>query len=214
MKKSTIFILFAFCISGYAGLSCANEQITEGNSLFSFESSLAQGFFIPEYELAPKYEKLPPIKRKEKKAKNLKDFNNKYEIEKYVLINGVYSPVFKKRTVAAPVQTPEYSDNEHPQVIADVKNEEEVPEIKEKETPVVLKEQVVAEPIVQNPEFDEVPFDKEAPMYRNIFAQYRADAKVFKKNKKYPFNNYLDESLSKMTSNDPIVVFSGELNVK
>ena len=214
MKKSTIFIFSMLYALGNFGLVNANEITSDAKFYFDVKSAYAQGFFIPGYELEPKYEKLPPVKRENPKAQTLKDFNNKYEIEKYVLIDGVYSPVYKKRTVPTPaVQSKEYSDEYHPQVIADdVHNKEEKVAIQTKkleaETPYVAEHDDLMQ------DFAQVAFDEGAPMYRNIFAQYRLDAQEFRKTKKHPFNNNLDESLAKMASGNNIVIFSGELNVK
>ena len=94
MKKSTTFIFtIVLLLIMHAGLSNA--------------------FFMPDYEKKPRYEQIPDLKNfqrysnknKRKKSDNnspskqLKFINKNYEIERYALVDGVFTPVYKKKEI-------------------------------------------------------------------------------------------------------------------
>lgn len=201
MKKSTIFI-FAYIF------------------LLIINSGLSQAFFIPEYETRPRYEQLPnrkPIAPKNAQ-RNLNQFNQEYEVEKYIMVNGVFSPVYKKKEKPAPIpaKTIDYNQD-HPQVIkiAQPKPKNE-PKVKQEEMKMVEIDQI--QPIEEDNTFPEelgfTPINPSLPKYKNIYSQYLLDTKVFKRTGKFPQNKNLEESLAKMSNGEKKILYSGNLKLK
>ena len=205
MKKSTTFIFT--CVS-----------------LLIIHTGLSQAFFIPEYETKPRSERLPPIPIRRDAPKkpahqSLKKFNQNYEVEKYVMVNGVFTPVFKKKELQhkKQVQQDNYKQD-HPQVIQIAQPEpENEPTIKQEEILTVEIEPI--QPMEEDnntfpKELGFTPINPSLPPYKNIYSQYLLDTKVFKQTGKFPHNKNLETALNKMTSNKQHVVYSGIIRNK
>ncbi|MBQ8870165.1 MAG: hypothetical protein IJ019_02175 [Alphaproteobacteria bacterium] len=201
----------------------------------------APAFFMPQQEIKPKQEKLPPIQ-------NTNQINNQiystpdaqYDV-KYVLVNGVYVPTFTKRKKIIQ-ETENTVNDERPNIkrkntktkSAQSNNADEkqnqLSVTEQKPTVNITAKKDITDPNFPPPEekqiekktdtpskvkYVELPFettiDNNLPPYRNIFAQYLNDTLTFQKENIFPENEALSQALKKASSGKEITVFKGTI---
>lgn len=170
----------------------------------------APAFFMPQQELMPQYEKLPPIKQQNTNQPK-SSVDEQYDI-KYVLVDGVYMPTFTKKQVVVP-----YTDYNHPSVkpnndIAENIDNNNIHDVQPKIQVAKAPQSTVEKPQNSTIELPASTTLKDGiPPYRNIYAKYLADTQIFQKKGSFPENKDLEKSLNKMKSGKQITLFRGNV---
>lgn len=157
-------------------------------------------FFIPASELEPRYEKLPPVPNANAyRATPSTSPNNR--VQRYIPVDGRFIPVVE--------ETPPEVDLTEQETPA----AEPVAETVEvAENPVTPAEAPVQEEIfyaAMPPQTN--PVDLSLPSYKNRYAQYLESLTALQYNGELPPNPELDATLSKLNSNDYVVVYKETL---
>ena len=187
-------------------------------TLFCQTSIAFADFFIPASELEPHYEKLPPIPNSATyKAKQSVNPDN--NIKRYIPVDGRFIPVVEK------TQAEENLTQQEPLVTEPVTETKETAEttkpVKTAEKPEepkdlpIKKEDFHSPNRIKNlyaPEAPKTnPIDLSLPSYKNRYAQYLETLKELQQNGNLPPNPELDATLSKLNSNEYVVVYKERL---
>lgn len=189
----------------------------------------APGFFMPESELAPRFEKLPPIAAPQTyQTPNAAPTVNPApqrarKVSRYIAVDGRYIPVFEEDDdedlTEVPVQiTTDFDDEEElpvPEIAAAPLESTTAP------APLVREAAVISAPKPQPkqtistlpaPRFeDENP---QQPLYRSRYNQYLASLQEFQKTKNMPYNPELENTLAKLKSDKEIIIFQDTVTPK
>lgn len=226
--KKFIILSALLSISLYA-YKATSQNYIQGNGL------PAPAFFMPESELMPRYEKLPAIRPIGQNTNNYQPQTSqpvhKSKPARYIAVDGRFIPVYDEETP----ENAELIASQDTSVDIDVDTEAEiepviptnVPVSNESFEPVTLQIQpeiefvdIEPEPLDNEPVLPSsknikqkvnapafVAYDPEQAPYRNRYNQYLADLQTFEKTRTLPFNQELENTLSKLNSNQDILLF-------
>lgn len=225
MKRPVIFIIF---------LLVSVPAFSQTKDFWMRNSNKNLEFFMPQNEMRPRYEKLPPIVNPVQYEPNTAiplDFEQNSEMEsslpvkrvkRYIAVDGRYIPVFEDISELGEIQDFENIDEGEDEG----SYVEEVPpqlETKIVEMPVIVEDTVTGAENYNQSEISTlkqttptitalVETDNSAlPAYRRAYAKYLQDLHIFRSSKSFPYDEALDKVLQKMNSDNKIVIFEGSV---
>lgn len=206
------------------------------NQAFSQPYEMAQtrptpDFFIPASELAPRFEKLPPIATPNNYPTPYSTYsaspapNTSGKVSRYIAVDGRYIPVYEEDpeadlTAVATQITTDFDDMEETAPITTVEEQPvqispapKIPETLPAPTLIIREAAVIspAKPASQNTQNTQ---NSQAPKYRNRYDQYLETLQIFQKNKQMPDNPELERTLAKLNSSHEIILFNGTVKPK
>ena len=157
-------------------------------------------FFMPASELEPRYEKLPPVPNAGAYKARQHNYPSNH-VRRYIPVDGRFIPVVEETPPAA-----DLTEQEPPaaEPIAETVEVAENP-ITPAESPSQEEIFYAAMPPQAN------PIDLSLPSYKNRYAQYLESLTALQYNGELPPNPELDATLSKLNSNDYVVVYKETL---
>lgn len=205
----------------------------------TISAPFTNGFFIPQKELTPRYEKLPPIAlpaatpsaadRIKPKTPNVQPVQKR--VSKYIAVDGRFIPIYEKQEASSPpedendvnlitqennteaVITTDFIDEESEDPIPNSFHSDNTDIVTQNISPLnkhdeIEDNQTAVErspsPTQNEPQDDS---GQSLPRYRYRYAQYLQDLQIFQQSGRFPYNDDLEKTLGKMTSNQSITLY-------